>query len=55
MIMALDLKTAAKQGAIASVALSLAALVSKLADFLMNEVARDIEFLINLVDTTCGK
>lgn len=45
----------AKQGAAAAVALGLMALVGTLVKFILDDVAEDIEFLIRLVDTTCGK
>jgi len=52
----LDLsKVASKQGAAVAVALGLMTLVGYLVHTVIDNVARDVEFLIRLVDTTCGK
>lgn len=44
-----------KQGAVAVVAVSLAGCLTWLVKFLVTEIGSDIDFLIRLVDSTCGK
>lgn len=46
---------AAKQGAPAAVAIAAMTLLAWLVHEVIGSIGRDVEFLIRLVDTTCGK